>query len=98
MKRSATPATLETSVLLTVVPDPAFSDDLVPPAMRGRMAVGSPDRIAETIRANVVDVGIDGVVVNLPAYRPGSIAAIGEALRTVVGSGYPARVGAGRLT
>jgi len=80
------PGTLETSVLLTVVPDPAFSDDLVPPAMRGRMAVGSPDRIAETIRANVVDVGIDGVVVNLPAYRPGSIAAIGEALRPVVGA------------
>ena len=80
------PGTLETSVLLTVVPDPAFSDDLVPPAMRGRMAVGSPDRIAETVRANVVDAGIDGVVVNLPAYRPGSIAAIGEALRPVVGA------------
>jgi len=80
------PATLETSVLLTVIPDPAFSDDLVPPAMRGRMAIGSPDRIAETIRANVIDVGIGGVVVNLPAYRPGSITAIGEALRSVVGA------------
>lgn len=80
------PGTLETSVLLTVVPDPAFTDDLVPPAMRGRMAVGSPDRIAETVRAHVVDAGIDGVVVNLPAYRPGSIAAIGEALRPVVGA------------
>jgi len=80
------PATLETSVLLTAVPDPDFSDDLVPAAMRGRVAVGSPDRTGETVRANVVDVGIDGVVVNLPAYRPGSIAAIGEALRPVVGA------------
>lgn len=79
------PATLETSVLLTAVPDPAFDDGMIPPGMRGRMAVGSPQRIAETVRANVVDVGIDGVIVNLPAYRPGSIAAVGEALRPVVG-------------
>lgn len=79
------PATLETSVLLTALPDPALDEDTVPPAMRGRMAVGSPERIAETIRANVVDAGIDGVIVNLPSYRPGSIAAVGEALRPVVG-------------
>ncbi len=79
------PATLETSVLLTAVPDPSFGDDMIPPAQRGRMAVGSPQRIAETVRANVVDAGIDGVIVNLPAYRPGSIAAVGEALRPVVG-------------
>lgn len=79
------PATLETSVLLTVVPDPAFTDEMVPPAMRGRVAVGSPGRIAETVAANVVDVGIDGVIVNLPRYVPGSIAGIGEALREVVG-------------
>lgn len=79
------PATLETSVLLTVVPDPAFTDEMVPPAMRGRVAVGSPERIAETVAANVVDVGIDGVIVNLPRYVPGSIAGIGEALREVVG-------------
>lgn len=79
------PATLETSALLTVVPDAGFTDDMVPPPMRGRVAVGSPDRIAETVKANVVDAGIDGVVVNLPRYVPGSITAVGEALREVVG-------------
>ena len=79
------PATLETSVLLTAVPDPKFTDAMVPDAMRGRMVVGSPDRIAEAVAANVVDVGIDGVIVNLPGYVPGSIAAVGEALRPVVG-------------
>ncbi len=79
------PATLETSVLLTAVPDPAFGNDMIPPAMRGRMVAGSPQRIADTVRAKVVDAGIGGVVVNLPAYRPGSITAVGEALRPVVG-------------
>ena len=80
------PATLETSVLLTVVPDPAFTDEMVPPPMRGRVAVGSPERIAETVGANVVDAGIDGVIVNLPRYVPGSITRIGATLREVVGA------------
>ena len=62
-----------------------FTDAMVPDAMRGRMVVGSPDRIAEAVAANVVDVGIDGVIVNLPGYVPGSIAAVGEALRPIVG-------------
>ena len=79
------PATLETSVLLTAVPDPKFTNDMVPSAMRGRMVVGSPEQIAETVKANVVDVGIDGVIVNLPAYVPGSITKVGGALRSVVG-------------
>jgi F420-dependent oxidoreductase-like protein len=79
------PSTLETSVLLTAVPDPKFTDEMVPEAMRGRMVVGSPERIAEAVAANVVDAGIDGVIVNLPGYVPGSITAVGEALRPVVG-------------
>lgn len=79
------PSTLETSMLLTVVPDPNFTDDMVPAPMRGRVAVGTPDRIAETIRANVIDVGIDAVIINLPSYVPGSITNLGEALRPAVG-------------
>ena len=79
------PTTLETSVLLTAVPDPKFTDDMVPDAMRGRMVVGSPDRIAEAVSANVVGAGVDGVIVNLPGYVPGSITAVGRALRQVVG-------------
>ena len=79
------PSTLETSALLTAVPDPSFTDDMLPPAMRGRMVVGSADRIAASVQANVVDAGIDGVIVNLPRYVPGSIATVGAALREVVG-------------
>ena len=78
-------STLETSVLLTAVPDPGFSEDRIPPAMRGRMVVGSADRIAEAVKSHVVDAGVDGVVVNLPRYVPGSIAAVAAALRPVVG-------------
>ena len=79
------PATLETSVLLTAIPDPKLSEDTLPKAMRGRMVVGSPEQIADAVQRNVVDVGIDGVIVNLPRYVPGSIAAVGAALRPVVG-------------
>lgn len=78
-------STLETSVLLTAVPDPDFAEDRIPPAMRGRMVVGSADRIAEAVKSHVVDAGVDGVVVNLPRYVPGSIAAVAAALRPVVG-------------
>lgn len=79
------PSSLETSVLLTAVPDPKFTDDMVPDAMRGRMVVGTPDGIAEAVAANVVGAGIDGVIINLPGYVPGSITAVGKALREVVG-------------
>jgi F420-dependent oxidoreductase-like protein len=79
------PSTLETSVLLTAIPDPSFTEDNVPESMRGRMVVGSPEQIAEAVKTHVVDVGVDGVIVNLPAYRPGSITAVGAALRPVVG-------------
>jgi len=79
------PSTLETSVLLTAVPDPGFTEDKVPESMRGRMVVGSAEQIAEAVKTHVVDVGIDGVIVNLPVYRPGSITEVGAALRPVVG-------------
>ena len=79
------PATLETSVLLTVIPDPKFTADMVPAPMRGRMAVGGAEQIAEAVQTNVVDAGIDGVIVNLPSYVPGSITTVAEALRPVVG-------------
>ncbi len=78
-------STLETSVLLSAVPDPGFTEDMVPAAMRGRVLVGSPDRIADAVQRNVVDAGIDGVILNMPSYVPGSIARVGEALRPVVG-------------
>jgi alkanesulfonate monooxygenase SsuD/methylene tetrahydromethanopterin reductase-like flavin-dependent oxidoreductase (luciferase family) len=59
-------------------------DDMVPEAMRGRMVVGSPDKIADEVQRHVLDAGIDGVILNLPAYVPGSINAVGEALRPIL--------------
>lgn len=79
------PATLETSLLLTAIPNPKFTEDRLPEAMRGRMAVGSPDQIAQTVQTNIIDVGLGGVIVNLPTYVPGSISQVGAALRPVVG-------------
>ena len=79
------PATLETSMLLTAVPDPAMTDDMLPAEMRGRMVVGSPERIAEAVHTHVVGAGVDGVILNLPAYVPGSITKVAEALRPVLG-------------
>jgi len=79
------PATLETSMLLTAVPDPAMTDDMLPAEMRGRMVVGSPERIAEAVHTHVRGAGVDGVILNLPAYVPGSITKVAEALRPVLG-------------
>lgn len=79
------PSTVETSMLLTAVPDPGFGTEMIPDPMRGRMVAGSPDQIAETVAERVVGAGIDGVIINLPYYAPGSIAAVGEALRPIVG-------------
>ena len=79
------PATLETSMLLTAVPNDTMTDDMLPAEMRGRMVVGSPERIADAVATNVVGAGVDGVILNLPAYVPGSITKVGEALRPVLG-------------
>jgi len=78
------PATLETSMLLTVLPDPKLTDDMFPEAMRGRIVAGSPERIADVVRTEVLNVGIDGVIVNLPSYLPGSIANLGHSLRAAL--------------
>lgn len=80
------PATLETSTLLTVVLDDASRD--VGEARGGRAVVGSPEQVAEEIKRRVLDVGVDGVIVNLPThgYTPGVITKVGEVLRPLVGA------------
>jgi F420-dependent oxidoreductase-like protein len=78
------PATLETSMLLTVVIDDNASLDDVPEARRVRAAIGSPESVAEQIKTKVLDKGIDGVIFNMPSYRPGAVAAVAEALRPVL--------------
>jgi len=75
-------STIETSVLLTALVDENAS---VPDAMSQRMVAGSAESVAEQIKTKVLDTGIDGVVVNMPFYTPGVIAALGDALRPLVG-------------
>ena len=80
-------STLETSILLTVMVDENVDIDQVPEDMRNRMVVGSADQIAQQIKRKVLDVGIDGVIINLPThgYTPGVITEVGKALRPLVG-------------
>jgi F420-dependent oxidoreductase-like protein len=78
------PSTLETSILLTVLVDDNVKPEQVPAEMSGRMLAGSAEQIAEQVQAKVLDAGIDGVIINMPFYTPGVIAAVGEALRPLV--------------
>ncbi len=82
------PATLETSMLVTAMVDENASADIIPDAMKGRMVVGSAERVAEQIKTNVLDAGIDGVIMNMPTniqgYQPGSITDVGKALTAIL--------------
>ena len=79
------PATLETSILLTVLLDDNVKTDQIPAERSSRMVAGSADSIAEQVQAKVLDAGIDGVIINTPSYTPGVITAVGDALRPLVG-------------
>ena len=84
------PATLETSMLLTVLVDDRATPDLIPEANRQNMVAGSAESVAEQLKAKVFDVGVDGVIVNIPTqvtgYVPGVISALGAALHSVIGA------------
>jgi F420-dependent oxidoreductase-like protein len=79
------PATLETSVLITVLIDENVKPDQIPAEMTQRMAVGNPDSVADQLKTKVLDAGIDGLIINMPFYTPGIVSATGEALRPLVG-------------
>jgi alkanesulfonate monooxygenase SsuD/methylene tetrahydromethanopterin reductase-like flavin-dependent oxidoreductase (luciferase family) len=80
------PATLETSLMLTVVFDENAKADQVPEQMSGRMAIGGPAQIAEQVQAKVLDAGVGGAIVNIPnGHEPGVITAVAEALRPLLG-------------
>lgn len=75
------PATLETSGFLTVVIDGEPSVDMEE-ATGGRAVHGTPQQVAEEIQRRVFDVGVDGVIINMPThgYTPGLVTKVGEAL------------------
>ncbi len=62
--------------------DENVTPDAVPDAMKQRMVAGSADQVAEQIKTNVLDAGIDGVIINMPThlqgYQPGVITAVGQ--------------------
>jgi F420-dependent oxidoreductase-like protein len=82
------PATLETSMLVTALVDKNVTPDFVLDHMKQRMVTGSGEQVAEQIKTNVFDAGIDSVIINMPTsvqgYRPGAITAAGEALKAVI--------------
>ncbi|MGV0750434.1 LLM class F420-dependent oxidoreductase [Mycolicibacter minnesotensis] len=78
------PATLETTMLLTAVVDPSASIDQIPAERAQRVAIGSPESIAEQIKTKVLDAGVGGVTMNIPGYTPGVITKVGAALRAVL--------------
>jgi F420-dependent oxidoreductase-like protein len=79
------PATLETSMLVTVLLDDNMTPDQIPEEHGARMVAGSADSIAEQVQAKVLDAGIDGVIINMPFYTPGVVTAVAAALRPLVG-------------
>ena len=60
------PATLETSVLVSVVAGEGVTEDVIPPAMAGRMVAGTAEQVAERLKTQVFDAGVDGVIINMP--------------------------------
>ena len=78
------PATLETSMLVTVIVDEKATLDQVPEARRARAAIGTPEAIAEQIKTKVFDAGIGGIIFNMPDYVPGAVAAVAEALKPLL--------------
>lgn len=78
------PATLQTSMLLTVLLDENATADQIPAEMRQRMVAGNAESVAEQIQTKVLDAGVDGVIVNLPAYTPGVVAEAGAVLRSLL--------------
>lgn len=81
------PATLETSLMLTVMIDEKAKPDQMPAETSRRMVIGSPAQIADQVQAKVLDTGVDGLIINLSAhgYSPGLITTAAEMLRPLLG-------------
>ena len=85
------PGTLATSFLTSVVMGETGKEveELlagVDPARREAVIAGTPEQVAETFRAEVLDQGIDGITLNMIAngHVPGVVEMAGTALRPLV--------------
>jgi F420-dependent oxidoreductase-like protein len=83
------PATFETSLLVMAVIDENFTADLIPDDFKQQAVVGGPEQVADQIKTKVLDAGVDGVILSpvtsLTGYQPGSITAVAEKLRPLLG-------------
>ncbi|AYE96038.1 LLM class F420-dependent oxidoreductase [Mycobacterium paragordonae] len=79
------PATLETSMMLTVMVDENAKPEQLPENLTARMAIGSPAQIADQVEAKVLGAGLDGAIINIPGgHIPGVITSVAEALRPLL--------------
>ena len=53
-------------MLITCSLDENIKPDQIPPRLTQRMVAGSPAQIADQLKTKVIDVGIDGVIINMP--------------------------------
>jgi F420-dependent oxidoreductase-like protein len=80
------PATLETSLMLTVVIDENIDPAKLSGSANRRMVAGSPAQIADQVQEKILDVGVGGLIINLPnGHLPGVITTAAEALRPLLG-------------
>ncbi|WP_310766529.1 LLM class F420-dependent oxidoreductase [Mycobacterium sp. Z3061] len=80
------PATLETSMMLTVMVDENAKPEQLPENLTARMAIGSPAAIADQVEAKVLAAGLDGAIINIPGgHIPGVITSVAETLRPLLG-------------
>jgi F420-dependent oxidoreductase-like protein len=83
------PATLETSMLVIAIIDENVTPDLIPDDFKQQAVVGGPEQVADQIKTKVLDAGVDGVILSpvtsLNGYQPGSITAVAEKLRPLLG-------------
>jgi F420-dependent oxidoreductase-like protein len=85
------PESLPTSHLTSVAvaqdaKDAERLNEQIPEAWRPNVIVGTPEQIAEAIKGEILDAGIDGITVNMPydGHVPGNLTAVGAALSPLV--------------
>ncbi len=80
------PATLETSLMLTVVIDENIDPAKLSESANRRMVAGGPAQIADQVQEKILDVGVGGLIINIPnGHVPGVITTAAEALRPLLG-------------
>jgi alkanesulfonate monooxygenase SsuD/methylene tetrahydromethanopterin reductase-like flavin-dependent oxidoreductase (luciferase family) len=71
-------------MLVTVMIDDNVSPEQIPAEMSQRMVVGMAESVADQLKTKVLDAGINGLIINLPAYAPGVVTKAAEALRPLI--------------